>query len=124
MLRAAGQAGLPAPMFVHPASVEDGDKFFSRRAPDARAIADPEGVLFAGLGLRRGTLRQVLGPKVLWRSFVALLKGNFVGRPTGNETQLPGAFLVRGQEIRFAHRARHAGDHPELDAILAAAGAK
>lgn len=108
---------MPTPVFVHRASAEAGDEFFAERAPDQRVIADPDGELFRGFGLERGSFLQLLGPRVWWRGLVALFKGNFVGLPTGNETQMPGAFVVRGQQIVWAHRARHAGDHPDFDAM-------
>ena len=76
--------------------------------------------MFAAFGLQRGTLMQLIGPTVWWRGLVALLKGNFVGKPSGNETQMPGAFLVKGRSIVWQHRARHAGDHPKLAAAMAA----
>lgn len=117
MLKAVAAGGLPEPVFVHRASVEAADEFFASRAPDHRAIADPDGRLFAAFGLQKGSLWQLLGPAVWWRGLVALFKGNFVGRPTGNETQMPGAFVVRGREVLFSHRADHAGDHPDFDAM-------
>jgi hypothetical protein len=120
VMQAARAKGFPAPIFIHRASVEAADAFFGSRAPEARAIADPDGTLFGAFGLQRGTLGQLLGPAVWWRGLRAMLKGNFVGRPTGNETQMPGAFLVRGREILWQHRARHAGDHPDLGAMLRA----
>ena len=47
--------------------------------------------------------------------------GNFVGKPTGNETQMPGAFLVHNRTILYAHRANNAGDHPDLARVAALA---
>lgn len=107
-------------LFFHRASVEEAERFFAARAPDAHAIADTDGSLFAAFDLQRGSLIQLLGPAVWWRGLVALFKGNFVGKPTGNETQMPGAFLVEGQKVLWKHRAKHAGDHPELHAVLQA----
>lgn len=117
VFKAAKADGFPAVLFIHRASVEAGDAFFSARAPEARAISDPDGDLFAAFGLQRGRLLELLGPRALWAALRALIGGNFVGRPTGNETQMPGAFLVRGRQILLAHRARHAGHHPDLDRI-------
>ena len=77
-------------------------------------------MLFGAFGLEQGTLSRVLGPRVLWRSLVAMSRGHFVGRPTGNEMQLPGAFVMRGREVLWQHRARHAGDQPDFAAMLRA----
>jgi hypothetical protein len=118
LISAAKQDGFPETLFVHRASVEVADKFFANRAAHARVITDPDGALFAAFGLRRGTLLQVVGPAVWWRGLVALCKGNLVGKPTGNEMQMPGAFLVHGRQVLWQHRARHSADHPRLAAML------
>jgi hypothetical protein len=89
-----------------------------------RAISDANGDLFAAFDLKKGRLAQLLGPSAWWAGLRALRKGNFVGKPTGNETQMPGAFLVHNRTILYAHRANNAGDHPDLArvAALAASG--
>ena len=111
---AAKADAFPATLFIHRASVEAAETFFASRAPQARVITDPNGDLFAAFGLKRGGLLDLVGPRAFWAALRALRKGNFVGRPTGNETQMPGAFLVRGRTILYEHRARNAGDHPDL----------
>ena len=58
MRRAALAAGFPGPIFVHQAHPAVAERFFARRAPDARAIADVEGRLFTAFGLRRGSLAE------------------------------------------------------------------
>jgi len=83
-----------------------------------RAIADTNGTLFTAFELKRGRLLQLLGPSAWWAGLRALGKGNFVGRPTGNETQMPGAFLVHNRQIVYEHRANSAGEHPDLGEIL------
>ena len=118
VVHAAKVPGFPAPLFIHRTSVEDGESFFATRFKTARAISDTGGVLFDAFGLRRGTLTQLLGPRAIWRALGAMLKGHFVGKPTGNETQLSGVFLVRHREVLWEHRARHAGDQPDLDAAM------
>ncbi|MFT7535467.1 MAG: hypothetical protein ACI85K_001420 [Hyphomicrobiaceae bacterium] len=120
VVHAAKVPGFPKPLFIHRASTENAEAFFASRLKNARAISDPDGVLFQAFGLRRGTLLQLLGPRAVWRGLVAMLKGNFIGKPTGSETQMPGAFLVRNREILWEHRAQHAGEHPDLDAVVRA----
>lgn len=114
---AADEPNQPDAVFIHQASVEDGELFFAERAPGARAVADPEGVLFDAFGLRRGSLLELLGPSVWWRGLRALSRGHFVGKPAGDTLRMPGAFLVRGRRILWSHRARHAGDQPDLAAV-------
>lgn len=122
VLHAAKTNGFPAPVFIHRASVEAADAFFAKRAPKARAVADPEGALFAAFGLGRGSLLQLMGPAVWWRGLRAMWKGNTLGRPAGDIWQLPGAFLVNGRQILWQHRARNAGDHPDLKEVRQALG--
>ena len=120
VVHAAKAPGYPAPLFIHRASVEDGESFFATRFKTARAISDKDGFLFDAFGLNRGTLTQLLGPRAIWRAFGSMLKGHFVGKPTGNETQMPGAFLVHQRKVLWEHRARHAGDQPDLAAAMRA----
>ena len=120
MLSAAKDQGFPETVFIHRASVEVAEEFFAARAPQARAIADTDGSLFAAFDLRNGTWLQLLGPAVWWRGLIAMLKGNFVGKASGSVTQMPGAFLVQGRKVLWHYRARHSGDHPKLAAVLQA----
>lgn len=120
MLRHQLGQGRPGIVFVHRSTTEAAEAFFTTRAPDARAIADPEGTLFAAFALRSGSLLQILGPTVWWRGLRALLKGNSIGMPTGNERQMPGAFLVHDRKVLWLHRARHSADHPNLDDVTSA----
>jgi hypothetical protein len=59
VLQAARSKGFPTPIFIHRASVEAADEFFGSRAPDARAIADPDGSLF----LAKLSAAAICGPK-------------------------------------------------------------
>ena len=56
--------------------------------PSLAAPLDDDVAGLAG-GLDRGSVLQLFGPRVLWRSLGALFKGNFLGRPSGHETQMP-----------------------------------
>ena len=114
-------AGAPPVLLVFQASVEAGVEFFAERWPDARAIADPERVLYAEFGRERGRLADFLAPRVWWRAFRALLRGFFVGKPVGDPTVMPGLFAVRGREILREHRFRDVADHPDPCAFAAEA---
>jgi hypothetical protein len=106
-------------LLAHQASVEAGSEFIERRAPGMRAVADPDGMLFDAFGMRRGNLWEVLGPTVWWPGLRALLRGHFPGRPTADTLRMPGALVVRGREILWRHRPRHAADHPDFGAASA-----
>tara|TARA_R110002072_G_scaffold302737_3_gene488244 strand:- start:17 stop:391 length:375 start_codon:yes stop_codon:yes gene_type:complete len=120
LLRAEQTQGFPAVVFVHRSTREAAEPFFAKRAPTSRAIADPAGTVFKEFALEQGSLLQILGPTAWWRGLRALLRGNSVGIPAGNERQMPGAFLVQGRKVLWAYRARHSADHPDLSAMMLA----
>jgi peroxiredoxin len=72
---------------------------------DVPAVSDPERRLYRGLGLRRGTLRQILGWSVLARGARAFFSGHGAGMLQGDGLQLPGAFVIRDGRVvrRFLH---------------------
>ncbi len=113
----------PPVVLVHLGAVADGEAFFGKYDPEARAIADPAEGLFKAFGLGRARLAQLLGPEVIACGLRATLKGHGAGKPVGDPWILPGLFLVEGDRILWDHRARHAGDHPDFAGIprLAAA---
>lgn len=81
------------------------------------SVSDPERTLYKGLGLRRGRLWQILGPRVLWRGLKSFLAGHMPGKIKGDPLQLPGAFLLhRGQVIK-GHAYRDASDRPDYVAL-------
>lgn len=114
---AAEDAGYPDVLLVSLASVEANKDFFAGRWPDARVVADPQKVVFEGFGRRRGSLLQLLGPRVMLRAFGALLRGHGVGRPQGDPTVMPGVFVVDGADVLWAQDPRHVADHPDFAAL-------
>lgn len=125
-LASESDATFPPVLYVHPGTAAQGAPFFERLDPEARTVADPEGTIARGFGLKRGGLRELFGPSVWACGLRATRKGHGIGRPTGDVRMMPGMFLVRDGRILWEHRARHAGDHPDLarlPAMLAAATA-
>ncbi len=106
----------PRVVFVHTASVEAGARFFGRYWPGAPAVADQARRLYAAMGLTRGTVGQLFGPRALVCGLRAVSKGHGLGRPAGDPWMMPGAFLVspEGRVLR-QHVFIHAGDHPAFD---------
>lgn len=74
---------------------------------DLDRISDPESMLYKGFNLKRGTISQVFGLKVLTRAiYLALIKGTFLTGPDGADVfQMPGVFLIYKGEIvkKFIH---------------------
>lgn len=108
-------------LFVHQGDPGDAESFFARLWPEARAIEDRALVLYRAFGLGRGSLGELLGPRVLKAGFRAAMKGNFGGKPSGDVRVMPGTFLIVDRErVVLAHRASHAGDHPSESDLRAA----
>jgi len=105
-------------LFVYPATAADGDEFFDRFWPAARAVADPEGILFAAFGVSRASLRQIFGPTVWGRLREARAKGHRGRFPIGNPWLLPGMFLVCSGRVLWQHTYRHIGDYPNLSQVI------
>jgi peroxiredoxin len=84
-------------------------------------ISDPERNLYREFGLARGRFRQLFGPKVLWRGFLAgVLAGHGIGRISADSRQMPGLFLVDSSGIVRRFRHRTAADRPDYVAICEA----
>ena len=80
---------------------------------DLPAVSDPARRLYRGIGLRRGTLSQLLGWSVWLRGARAFFSGHRVGKLEGDGTQMPGVFLIRDGRVvrRFVHAT--AAERPE-----------
>jgi hypothetical protein len=99
--------------------------WFERKyAPGMTILADEARRSYKAAGLKVGSAGDLVGPK----SVVAGIKhaarsGVVQGKPVGNVAQLGGALVVAaGGEVRFEHRATHAGDSAEPDDLLRALG--
>ena len=82
-----------------------------------RAVADPERRIYAAFGVDRGNVLQMFGPAVWKAKRRAEAKGHGNGERVGDIWMMPGTFLVRGDRVIWAHRHRHAADHPDFARI-------
>jgi hypothetical protein len=88
---------------------------------DVERICDGERKMYRAFGLKRGTLRQLFGPKVLWRAFPAGgLFRHGIGLPSADSSQMPGLFLIEGSRISGRFRHETAADQPDYARICAA----
>lgn len=92
---------------------------------DAQVISDPSRRLYRAFALGRGTFRQIFGLRI-WPRFIqaAILRGYGVGRPKGDERQMPGVFLLRNGEIAQEYRHRTIADRPDYVALASLASAE
>ena len=116
---AAGRSGLPPILFVHPAKVAEGDEFFAKFFPEAKAVSDPDCTLYEAFGIGRGGLGELFSPSVWACGFRAMKRGHGVGKVAGDPWRMPGFFLLRDGEIAWEHRSRHAADHPDFSSLPA-----
>lgn len=107
----------PAPLFFFQGSVTEGRAFLRRYWPGLRAVADPQGDLYAGFGIGRGGLLKMFGPGVWAAKSRAEAKGHGNGERSGDIFRMPGVFLAGGGKILWAHEYRHAGDAPDYEDV-------
>lgn len=102
-------------VLVHMGSDEHARSFFSKYGlENVPRISDPERSLYRAFGLRRGSLGDLLGPKVWLRGFEsAILKRHGQGRLIGDGFQMPGIFLLFHGEILRSYLHQSAADRPD-----------
>jgi hypothetical protein len=81
---------------------------------DVPRFADPEGRLYEAFGLPRGSIAQVMGPRVWGRGLKSTLAGHLPGVPRGDVFRLPGTFLLAKGEILRADRPEASAGHPDF----------
>lgn len=107
-------------VLVHPGSDDfAADLFETYGLGDLPRFADPDRLLYRSLGLERGTLLQVLGPRVVWRAVSATLRGHRPGRKDGDVWQMPGVFLIDDGRLVRTFRHRDVAERPDYRAIAA-----
>ena len=98
----------------HMGSAEEFTAFATRYGLAALpAVADPQRTLYRGMGLRRGSLLRLFGPKVLWAYLKSIVSGHRPGKIKGDPFQMPGAFLLHHGQVIRGHPYRDAGDRPD-----------
>ena len=108
-------------VLVHPGTDDRaGELFATYDLDDLPRFADPDRVLYRSLGLSRGSLLQLAGPRVVWRALVATLRGHRAGRTGGDVRQMPGVFLVDHGRLVEAFRHRDVAERPDYGEIAAA----
>ncbi|MEO8096655.1 MAG: SelL-related redox protein [Acidobacteriota bacterium] len=86
-------------------------------------ICDPGQHLYRAFGLKRGTLGQLVGPKVWLRAITAgWFGGHGVSRPAADSAQMPGVFWIDKGMIAGRFRHQSAADRPCYTEICKPAG--
>ena len=101
---------------------EEVDEFCRDRDVPFRCLGDPDREAYAAVGLRRGSLREWMGPQMLTAFVRAAKKKALVGDPKGGDVALrPGTFVVgRDGRVAYAHYNADSADNAPGEAVLAA----
>lgn len=84
-----------------------------RNLADVQRICDAQQRLYRAFGLKKGTFRQLLGPREWVRGvWAGFLKGHWLGVPKADARQMPGVFLLDKGVLVHSFRHRHASDRP------------
>lgn len=84
-------------------------------------LADPSRSGYKAFELKRGSALAVFGPAALLRGIQAARKGHRIEKTVGDVFQMPGTFIISGDGVvRYAHYARHVGDHPKTGELVEA----
>jgi len=102
---------------VFQGTAEDAAPVFEEFWPGARGVADTHLALYHAFGLRRGTLGQMLSPRVWKRAWEARKKGYRQSKAVTDARLMPGAFLVHGRRITWQHAYAHVGDSPDFSSL-------
>lgn len=107
-------AGFPRVLFFSQGSSTESRAFLRRYWPTARVISDPAFEFYDAFGVGRAGLVAALGPSILRARSRAQSKGHENGPRSGDIWRMPGAFVVEGARVLWAHQPRHAADHPDF----------
>jgi peroxiredoxin len=99
--------------------------FRRRQGIELPILADERRVSYKVIGARKGSLLELVGPRVVAKGIMATARhGVIQGRTIGHPAQLGGALVIaRGGEVAFSHISRDAGDNASPQELLAAARA-
>jgi peroxiredoxin len=102
-------------VLMHMGTEDQAASFFERyKLEDLPRVSDPDRYVYRAFGLGRGDFLKLVGPKVILRSFQALLVGGHrIGRMTGDGFQMPGVFLLFHGEVLRSYRHLTSADRPD-----------
>jgi hypothetical protein len=89
-----------------------GDRDFWTHHPD------PERKYYKSLGLERGSLLQVLGPRAFYKAIISFAKGHGIGPLRGDGFQLSGVAVLNEGKIADIYKANSASDELPFARII------
>lgn len=97
--------------------LQEGEENRYLKPGEVATLADPRCELYRAFGLGKGGFRELFGPRVWLRGFVAIFKGCGVGHLAGDGLQMPGAFRLKNGQIIASKKAKNAADLPRIQAL-------
>ncbi len=92
--------------------------FAAYQMDDVERFSDPHCQLYRALGLMRGSLPQLLGPRIWWRGFLAaIVNRHGFGKLVGDGFQMPGVFVIHHGQVVASYLHRTAADRPDYVAL-------
>jgi hypothetical protein len=86
---------------------------------DVDRCSDPQCEIYNAFQLPRGRFRQLLGPRIWWRGFLAaIVNRHGFGRLIGDGFQMPGVFLLEHSSIIAEYRHQTAADRPDYAGLV------
>ena len=108
------------PVVVHMGPPESGDKMKTDFGLEkASFVSDPEMKFYRFFGARKGSFKELLGPRIWYRGFIdGVIKGRGLGSVEGDAFQLGGVFLLNQGQVKCLHNPRDAADIEDWDKVL------
>jgi peroxiredoxin len=95
-------------------------QFGDKLAPSILCLTNEEPDLYDAFGIGRGNPLRLISPDAIKAGARAASQGFTQGKATGDAMRLTATFIVDEQGIvRYAHYGKHAGDHADIDEVLA-----
>lgn len=103
-------------VLVHMINTEVADNILKLyELDDLSHIADVHQKLYYQFGLRKTTIRSLMGFPNWWRAMVAgVFKGHLIGKPAGDPFQMPGVFVFHKNRILNKFTYRYVSDRPDF----------
>ena len=101
-------------IFVHMTDNKTAEKYFTEfKLPNVLHISDPECEFYLAFGLVKGNFSQLFGFQNWARAFdTGLIKGYGWANQIGDGFQMPGVFVIMGNEIKSSFVHKFASDQP------------
>lgn len=100
------------------------ERYCGKLTPNTTCFTDETTDSHQAYGLSQSSLKSLASLAVIKAGRRAIASGSRQGKATGDTKMLPGTFIVdREGIIRDVYYSEHAGDHPDIERLIAAAQA-